>query len=93
MKSVQDGDKPLDFTEQLKRDEVVQDKVLMGLRLKEGINISELEEKFHLNTDMNKIGRLVDDGFLENTNSSFRLTKKGTLLSNAVILKFVEALS
>jgi coproporphyrinogen III oxidase-like Fe-S oxidoreductase len=65
----------------------------MGLRLKEGINISELEAKFELNTDMNKIGRLVDDGFLENTNSSFRLTKKGTLLSNAVILKFVEALS
>jgi len=93
MKSVQDGDKPLDFTEQLNRDEVVQDKVLMGLRLKEGINISELEEKFHLNTDMNKIGRLVDDGFLEQTTSSFRLTKKGTLLSNAVILKFVEALS
>ncbi|MGB3729875.1 MAG: radical SAM family heme chaperone HemW [Thermodesulfobacteriota bacterium] len=93
MKSVKEEKKPLDFTEQLNREEVVQDKVLMGLRLKEGINIPELESQFQLNPDMDKIERLVDDGFLENTNSSFRLTKKGTLLSNAVILRFVEALS
>lgn len=93
MKSVKEEKKPLDFTEQLNREEVVQDKVLMGLRLKEGISIPELESQFQLNPDMNKIGRLVDDGFLENTDSSFRLTKKGTLLSNAVILRFVEALS
>ncbi|GJM16452.1 MAG: coproporphyrinogen III oxidase [Thermodesulfobacteriota bacterium] len=93
MNSVQEGRKPLDFTEELNREEVVQDKVLMGLRLKEGIDISELEAKFQLNTDMSKIGKLVDEGFLENTKNAFRLTKKGNLLSNAVILKFVEALS
>ena len=93
MNSVQEGIKPLDFTEQLNREEVVQDRVLMGLRLKEGIDISELETKFQLNTDMSKIGKLVDEGFLENNKNAFRLTKKGNLLSNAVILKFVEALS
>jgi len=93
MKSVQEGNEPLDFTEKLNREEVVQDKVLMGLRLKEGVNISELEETFKFDADMIKIGRLVDNGFLEHTKSSFRLTKKGNLLSNAVILRFVEALS
>jgi len=93
MKSVSEGKKPLDFTEELNREEVVQDKVLMGLRLKDGINISELEETFKFDTDMSKIGKLVDDGFLENSQNSYRLTKKGNLLSNAVILKFVEALS
>jgi oxygen-independent coproporphyrinogen-3 oxidase len=92
MKSISEGNKPVDFSEELKCVEAVQDKVLMGLRLKEGVNISELESRFKLNTDMVKIGRLIEDGFLENTENSYRLTRKGNLLSNAVILKFVEAL-
>lgn len=92
MESVNEDEKPVDFSEQLNREEVVQDKVLMGLRLKEGINIYELESQFNINPNMKKIGGLVNDGFLENTENSFRLTKKGKLLSNAVILRFVEAL-
>jgi oxygen-independent coproporphyrinogen-3 oxidase len=92
MNSIGGGIKPVDFSEELKCEEAVQDKVLMGLRLKEGVNISELESRFKLNTDMVKIGRLIEDGFLENTENSYRLTRKGNLLSNAVILKFVEAL-
>ena len=93
MKSVQEGEKPLDFKEVLQRDEAVQDNVLMGLRLNEGIDLIELEKKFHLTANKDKIGRLIDDGFLESSASSLRLTKKGNLLSNAVILRFVEALS
>ncbi len=93
MKSVQEGEKPLDFKEVLNREEAVQDNVLMGLRLNDGVNLSDLEKKFHLTADKDKIGRLVEDGFLESSKSSFRLTKKGNLLSNAVILLFVEALS
>jgi len=93
MKSVSEGKKPLDFTEQLKKEEVVEDKVLMGLRLKDGINISELENTFQLKANMEKVGNLVQDGFLEYTDSSIRLTKKGNLLSNAVILRVVEALN
>ena len=93
MKSVQERKKPLDFKEVLKRDEAVQDSVLMGLRLNDGIDLSELEKKFHLTADKDKISRLVDDGFIESSKSSFKLTKKGNLLSNAVILRFVEALS
>jgi len=92
MKSIGEGNKPVDFSEELKCEEAVQDTVLMGLRLKEGVNISELESRFKLNTNMGKIERLVNDGFLENTENSYRLTKKGNLLSNSVILKFVEAL-
>lgn len=93
MKSIQEGNKPLDFKEVLKRNEAVQDNVLMGLRLNDGIDLSELEKKFQLIADKDKIGCLVKDGFLESRESSFRLTKKGNLLSNAVILRFVEALS
>lgn len=92
MNSIDGGIKPVEFSEELKCEEAVQDKVLMGLRLKEGVSISELESRFKLNTDMVKIRRLIEDGFLENTENSYRLTRKGNLLSNAVILKFVEAL-
>lgn len=92
MKSIKDGNKALDFSENLSCEEAVQDKVLMGLRLSEGVNISDLESRYSLYPDMSKIDKLVDDGFLENTKSSYRLTKKGNLLSNAVILRFVEAL-
>ncbi|MCH7517696.1 MAG: radical SAM family heme chaperone HemW [Candidatus Dadabacteria bacterium] len=93
MKTVNEEKKPLDFTEELKREEVIEDKVLMGLRLKDGIDISELENTFQLKADMDKVGHLVRDGFLEYSDSSIRLTKKGNLLSNAVILRFVEALN
>ncbi|MCH7948946.1 MAG: radical SAM family heme chaperone HemW [Candidatus Dadabacteria bacterium] len=93
MKTVNEEKKPLDFTEELKREEVIEDKVLMGLRLKDGIDILELENTFQLKADMDKVGHLVRDGFLEYSDSSIRLTKKGNLLSNAVILRFVEALN
>jgi coproporphyrinogen III oxidase-like Fe-S oxidoreductase len=93
MKTVNEEKKPLDFTEELKREEVIEDKVLMGLRLKDGINILELESTFQLKANMDKVGHLVRDGFLEYSDSSIRLTKKGNLLSNAVILRFVEALN
>jgi len=92
MESVSKGNKPIDFSEELRCEEAVQDWVLMGLRLKEGVNISELESRFKINTDMGKIEKLVNEGFLENSEFSYRLTKKGNLLSNAVILKIVEAL-
>lgn len=92
MKSVKDRNKALDFSEDLSCEEAVQDKVLMGLRLRKGVNISDLESRYGLDPDMSKIGKLVDDGFLETSENSYRLTKKGNLLSNAVILKFVEAL-
>ncbi len=93
MKSVHDGERPLDFKEVLNRNEVLQDRVLMGLRLADGINLSELETKYDITADRDKIGRLVKDGFLECSDSFIRLTKKGSLLSNAVILQMVEALS
>jgi len=93
MKSVKERQKPLDFTEKLKREEVIQDKVLMGLRLKDGIDISKLESKFQITANEEKIGGLVRDGFLEYSDNSIRLTKKGNLLSNAIILRFVEALN
>jgi len=93
IKSVKEGNKPLDFTEKLNKEEVIEDKVLMGLRLKDGINISELENTFQLKANMDKVGYLVQDGFLEYSDKSIRLTKKGNLLSNAVILRVVEALN
>ncbi len=93
IKSVQEGKKPLDFTEILNRDEAVQDNVLMGLRLNDGIDLVDIEKRFSITADKDKIGRLVEDGFLESSEDLFRLTKKGNLLSNAVILRFVEALS
>ena len=45
IKSVQEGKKPLDFTEILNRDEAVQDNVLMGLRLNDGIDLVDIEEE------------------------------------------------
>ena len=93
MKSVSQVTKPLDFIEELERNEAVEDNVIMGLRLKDGLDLSELKDRFNINANMDKIGNLIEDGFLEYSNSSVRLTKKGNLLSNAVILRFVEALS
>ena len=92
IKSVMDGNKPIDFSEKLKKLEALEDTVLMGLRLSNGIEFKTLRETYKVSPDENKLGHLVKGGLLELEGDSVRLTKKGSLLSNAVIERFLDAL-
>ncbi len=92
MKTVLDGRKPLAFTESLQREEALEDKVLMGLRLQEGISLINIKERFGRKLRSDKLDSLMTNGFIEFSNNSLRLSKKGMLLSNELIIRVLDSL-
>ena len=75
----------------LTRDESFEDRILMGMRLKEGISIDELEEKFDLKFNNNRISSLLYDGYVELENKRLSLTGKGWLFANEIIVRICSS--
>jgi oxygen-independent coproporphyrinogen-3 oxidase len=92
MKAVREEKKPLAFVEFLERKEALEDKVLMGLRLREGINLTNIKERFRADLHSDKLKFFFDEGFIELSDNSLKLSKKGVLLSDELILKVLDSL-
>jgi oxygen-independent coproporphyrinogen-3 oxidase len=92
MKIAGEGRKPLDFTEELSREEAVEDSIIMGFRLNEGINVNSLMSRYGVAPDAGRIESLREDGFIELKDDTIRLTRKGTLLSDEIIVRLVSSL-
>ena len=93
MKTVLGGRDPLAFTEFLSRDKAIEDKILMGLRLGEGINLTSFEERFGEKLYSERLRGLFEEGYVELSNDSIQLTKKGIPVSNELIVRVIDALS
>lgn len=91
MKAVNEGKRPLAFTEVLSREEALEDRVLMGLRLREGIDLLSLRDRFGVKPRPDRLDFLLDGGFIELRGDSIQLTKKGVLLSDELILKVLDS--
>ena len=66
--------------------------MMLGLRMIDGVSISEFERKFSFNPLVYfrfEISKLVDEGLLEIDLDSIKLTKKGIDLANYVWREFV----
>jgi coproporphyrinogen III oxidase-like Fe-S oxidoreductase len=70
----------------------MEDRVLMGLRLREGISLVNLERKFGVGLSSDKLDYLMDKNFIQMSDNRLRLTGKGFLLSNEIILKVLDSL-
>jgi oxygen-independent coproporphyrinogen-3 oxidase len=92
MKEVGEGRKPVDFSERLSREEAIEDSIIMGFRLSEGINVGGLTSRYGIAPDPGRIESLREDGFIELKDDTIRLTKKGTLLSDEIIVRLVSSL-
>lgn len=92
MKTVLEGKKPLTFTEYLEKEEAFEDKILMGLRLQEGISLTNIKERFGTKLRSDKLDSLMEGGFLELSGDFIRLSKKGILVSNELIMRFLDSL-
>ncbi len=88
-----EGKKPLAFTEYLKKEEAFEDKILMGLRLREGISLASIKERFGAKLRPDKLDSLIDGGFLEFSGDLIRLSKKGILVSNELIMRLLDSLA
>ena len=92
IKTVKESKRHLAFTEVLSKQEALEDSVLMGLRLKEGINLLNLEERFGIRPSINKLDILINDGFINISDDSLQLSKKGILVSDELIAKVLDSL-
>ncbi|MEZ4547447.1 MAG: hypothetical protein R3B51_06905 [Thermodesulfobacteriota bacterium] len=64
----------------------------MSFRLSDGLDIPALRRKYGVSPDLSRIGYLSDDGFIEISEDRLRLTKKGALLSDEIIVRLVSSL-
>lgn len=81
--------------EQLSHDDVVFEAVMMGLRLLEGIDIQEFNERF--DTDLEEtfekaIGNGIKKGLLEISTGHLKVTHEGLFYLNDVLVDFMQEL-
>ncbi len=75
---------------EIKRDDAIKEFIFLGLRKTEGLSFSKAEE---LGIDiLNASKELVDDGYLEVSGNYLRLTRKGVVISNSIIVRIFEKL-
>ncbi len=64
----------------------------LGLRLNEGVDVSEVAVRFGLHPEMRAaIAELIGEGLLEKSGSRISLTPRGRLLSNEVFARFIAS--
>ncbi len=82
--------------EKISPQELLEELILMGLRLKTGINNKIFQDFFAKNIteifDLKKLQKLADQGLIEFDSANIKISDKGRILSNAIIAKVIEAL-
>ncbi len=93
MKKIFEGDKTVAYAELLDRRAALKDRILMGLRLGEGIDLGTIEDRFSVNLMSRRLDYLVDDEFIKVSNNRLRFSKKGFLVSDSIICKVIDAVT
>jgi len=79
-------------TEALTADETLGETLMLGLRLREGINLAEMEERFGVDVRERfapEIARLTARNWIEIENGILRVTSAGLLFVNTIAAEFV----
>ena len=67
--------------------------LMLAFRLTEGINVLEYAERFNLNFE-NEYGKAIEkyvtQGFMQKTQTGYRLTKKGFMVSNFILSDILD---
>jgi len=92
IKAVAGGDKPVDFLEELQKQEALEDRIIMGMRLQGGLDIEEIEARYGVTPNTKQLAYIIEDGYLERSDNYCKLTEKGNLFSNEIILRLVDSL-
>jgi len=92
MNAVSKGMTPVDSRLELGREISLNDTLMMGLRLKEGLDLNRLRERFDvdLNIDSENYIYLVEDGYIVPDRERLKLTKKGFLFSDRIIVDIIS---
>jgi oxygen-independent coproporphyrinogen-3 oxidase len=91
MDDLKAGKLPVEESMQVSREEAIKEFIFLGLRKTEGLDIEELREG--LGIDILTAGKeLMAGGLLVSDSTHLRLTRRGLVVSNAVIAELLEAL-
>ena len=76
----------------LTQQEIIEEFLIMGLRINKGINLENLQKNINCNSfyeilNVENINILSNFGLIEANNTNIKLTKKGFLLLNSVVEK------
>jgi len=89
---VERGDSLLVESEKLSPEASFRETVIMGLRMVKGVSSTALFERFNIRLQEyygDTLTPLLADGYVEFTDTHFRLTKKGRFLANRVLTELV----
>jgi oxygen-independent coproporphyrinogen-3 oxidase len=91
IKNIEQDITVIDFSEDLSKETLMFEHIMLGLRTTEGINISEFETNFRESfiykySDINK--DLIENEFAVLKNNVFRLTAKGLMICDEILPRF-----
>lgn len=82
----------IDFRERLTESQKINEFILLGMRMTEGIDLKKLKEDLNFDLEKEKkeeISELIKGRFLKRGKNNLRLTKKGILVADSIIQKLV----
>ena len=88
-----EGEKPIEWEEKLSIKDEIEESIFLGLRMNEGIQISDFKEKYNFDFEKeykNEIEKLSKMELIEIDNNLMKLTQKGREISNSVFVEFIK---
>ena len=92
-KMILEGEKPIEWEENLSIKDEIEESIFLGLRMNEGIQISDFKEKYNFDFEKeykNEIEKLSKMELIEIDNNRMKLTQKGREISNSVFVEFIK---
>ena len=92
-KMILEGEKPIEWEEKLSIKDEIEESIFLGLRMNEGIQISDFKEKYNYDFEKeykNEIEKLSKMELIEIDNNRMKLTQKGREISNSVFVEFIK---
>ena len=81
----------IDLNETIDDETMMFEKIMLGLRTSEGIDLQDYNDNFNqsfLDKYININSNLVDNGFAEISNGFFKLTQKGMMICDEILARF-----
>ena len=92
-KMILEDEKPIEWEEKLSIKDEIEESIFLGLRMNEGIQISDFKEKYNFDFEKeykNEIEKLSKMELIEIDNNRMKLTQKGREISNSVFVEFIK---
>jgi oxygen-independent coproporphyrinogen-3 oxidase len=90
--AVSGGKSPAESVELIGMDKVIEERIMMGLRLAEGLSITDLSRECHYDILKYKTGDidlLKENGYIEIADNRIRITRAGLFLADEIMIKLL----